>query len=54
MALKGIYSLSKRTSVYALATTVSNDNQSAIAVGGLAGAKGERSSGVAVGVSHKF
>ncbi len=54
VALKGIYSLSKRTSVYALATTVSNDEESAIAVGGLTGVKGERSSGLAVGVSHKF
>ncbi len=57
VALKGIYSLSKRTAVYALATTVSNDDNSAIAVGGLSGAPGvagERSSGVAVGVSHKF
>ena len=54
VALKGIYSLSKRTSVYALATTVSNDDNSAIAVGGLTGVAGERSSGLAVGVSHKF
>ena len=57
VALKGIYSLSKRTAVYALATTVSNDDNSAIAVGGLSGAPGvagERSSGLAVGVSHKF
>lgn len=54
VALKGIYNLSKRTSVYALATTVSNDDASAIAVGGLNGVAGERSSGLAVGVSHKF
>lgn len=54
VALKGIYSLSKRTAVYALATTVSNDDNSAIAVGGLTGVAGERSSGLAVGVSHKF
>lgn len=54
VALKGIYSLSKRTSVYALATTVSNDDKSAIAVGGLTGVAGERSSGVALGLSHKF
>ena len=54
VALKGIYSLSKRTAVYALATTVSNDDNSAIAVGGLPGVAGERSSGLAVGMSHKF
>lgn len=54
VALKGIYNLSKRTSIYALATTVSNDDASAIAVGGVAGVAGERSSGLAVGVSHKF
>lgn len=54
VALKGIYSLSKRTSVYVLATTVSNDDNSAIAVGGLTGVAGERSSGLAVGMSHKF
>lgn len=54
VSLKGVYSLSKRTSIYALATTVSNDDNSAIAVGGLTGVAGERSSGLAVGVSHKF
>jgi predicted porin len=54
VALKGIYSLSKRTSVYALATTVSNGDNSAIAVGGLTGVAGERSSGLALGMSHKF
>lgn len=55
VALKGIYSLSKRTSVYALATTVSNDDKSAIAVGsGVTGVAGERSSGLALGVTHKF
>ncbi len=54
VSLKGVYNLSKRTSVYALATTVSNDDASAIAVGGVAGVAGERSSGLAVGVSHKF
>lgn len=56
VALKGIYSLSKRTSVYALVTTVSNDDKAAIKVGASAPAltAGERSSGLAVGVSHKF
>lgn len=54
VALKGIYSLSKRTAVYALATTVSNGDNSAIAVGGLTGVAGERSSGLALGMSHKF
>jgi predicted porin len=54
VALKGIYGLSKRTSLYALATTVSNEDNSAIAVGGRAGVDGERSTGLAVGVSHKF
>lgn len=55
VALKGIYSLSKRTSLYALVTTVSNEDNSAIAVGGsVTGVAGERSTGLAVGVSHKF
>lgn len=54
MSLKGVYSLSKRTSLYALVTTVSNDDQSEIAVGGLTGVAGERSTGMAIGVSHKF
>lgn len=54
IALKGIYSLSKRTSVYALATTVSNDDNVGYGVGGAATSSGERSSGLAVGVSHKF
>lgn len=54
VAVKGIYSLSKRTSVYALATTVSNDDNANYAIGGTGGVSGERSSGLALGLSHKF
>ncbi|MEJ5897409.1 porin [Aquabacterium sp. G14] len=56
VALKGIYSLSKRTSVYALATTVSNGDNANIKVGSSAPTltDGERASGFALGVSHKF
>lgn len=55
-ALKGVYNLSKRSSVYALYTNVSNDDGVALKVGSSAPAltKGERSSGFAIGVSHKF
>jgi len=55
-ALKGVYNLSKRSSVYALYTNVSNDDGVALKVGSSVPAltKGERSSGFAIGVSHKF
>lgn len=56
LALKGTYNLSKRTSLYGLVTTVSNDDGVALKVGSSAPALsvGERSSGFAVGVIHKF
>lgn len=55
-ALKGVYTLTKRTSLYALYTTVSNDDDVALKVGSSAPAlsNGDRASGFAIGVSHKF
>lgn len=52
--LKGIYNLSKRTAVYGLVTTVSNDDNAALSVANVGVAAGERSSGIALGVVHKF
>jgi predicted porin len=55
VALKGVYTLSKRTSVYALFTNVSNDVGSKLALSGATLANGDDSSrGFAVGLSHKF
>lgn len=55
VALKGVYTLSKRTSVYALFTNVSNDVGSTLALSGATLANGDDSSrGFAVGLSHKF
>ena len=55
VALKGVYTLSKRTSVYALFTNVNNDKGSKLALSGATLATGDKSSrGLAVGVSHKF
>lgn len=53
VALKGIYTLSKRTSVYALFTNVKNDDNLNRDVGA-AVANGETARGFAVGLSHKF
>ena len=55
VALKGVYTLSKRTSLYALFTNVSNDVGSKLAMSGATLANGDDSSrGFAVGLSHKF
>ncbi|MDD2976628.1 porin [Aquabacterium sp.] len=53
IALKGVYALSKRTSVYALFTNVKNDDQVSLNVG-QAVAAGKTARGFAVGLSHKF
>lgn len=53
VALKGIYTLSKRTSVYALFTNVKNDDNLNRDVGA-AVANGETARGFAIGLSHKF
>lgn len=55
VALKGVYTLSKRTSVYALFTNVSNDVGSKLVLSGSTLATGDKSSrGLALGLSHKF
>ena len=53
LALKGIYSLSKRTALYALFTNVKNDDQVGLNVG-QAVADGKTARGLAIGLSHKF
>jgi len=53
LALKGVYTLSKRTSVYALFTNVKNDDQTALNLGATV-ADGKTARGFAVGLSHKF
>lgn len=53
IALKGVYTLSKRTAVYGLFTNVNNDN-SALGVAGVATTADKNSRGFAVGVRHAF
>jgi predicted porin len=53
LAIKGVYSLSKRTAVYGLLTTVSNDDTVTLNVG-QAPDKGKRAHGIAFGVRHSF
>lgn len=53
-ALKGVYTLSKRTALYGLVTTVDNDDTSNIGVAKLAPGAGKNSSGIAFGVRHSF
>lgn len=53
LALKAIYSLSKRTAVYALVTDVSNDANAKLVVGGT-GVNGKDARGIAFGVRHSF
>jgi predicted porin len=53
LALKAIYSLSKRTAVYALITDVSNDANAKLVVGGT-GMNGKDARGIAMGVRHSF
>ncbi len=57
LALKGTYNLSKRTSLYALFTHVSNDDGSNLRIGGSDVARpdaGDSARGLAVGVVHRF
>ena len=53
IALKGVYALSKRTSLYALFTNVKNDDQVKLNVGQSV-ADGKTARGFAIGLSHKF
>jgi len=53
IALKGVYALSKRTSLYALFTNVKNDDQVKLNVG-QAVTDGKTARGFAIGLSHKF
>jgi general bacterial porin, GBP family len=53
LALKAIYSLSKRTAIYALVTDVSNDANANLAVS-TTGSAGKDARGVAFGVRHAF
>jgi GBP family porin len=53
IALKGVYALSKRTSLYALFTNVKNDDQVKLNVGQSVAA-GKTARGFAIGLSHKF
>ncbi|MGE5451614.1 MAG: porin [Acidobacteriota bacterium] len=53
--LKGIYKLSKRTSVYGLATIANNEAVATTAIGGTTAAAADKvAGGVAFGVSHAF
>ena len=55
IAVKGVYTLSKRTSVYALATNVHNESAAALSVAGVALAPtGKSSHGIAIGIAHAF
>jgi len=55
LAIKAVYDLSKRTSVYGLFTNVNNQTASTLAVGGVAApANGKDSHGLAFGVKHAF
>ena len=54
VALKGVYSLSKRTAVYGLFTNVNNSDAASLGVASYANTAGNTARGLAVGVSHKF
>jgi GBP family porin len=54
VAVKGVYTLSKRTAVYGLLTNVDNEALSNLAVAGATGANDKASYGIAVGVRHAF
>lgn len=54
VAMKGVYSLSKRTAVYGLFTNVNNSDNANLVVSGATAGFGKTSRGLAVGVSHKF
>ena len=54
LALKVNYSLSKRTSVYGLFTSVDNEDGSSLGVTNIATPAGDTSTGLAVGIRHAF
>jgi predicted porin len=55
LAIKAVYDLSKRTSVYGLFTNVDNQKGAALTVGGAAApSAGKNSHGLAFGVKHAF
>jgi GBP family porin len=55
LAIKAVYDLSKRTSVYGLFTDVNNQKAAALAVGGAAAPTGGKDShGLAFGIKHAF
>jgi GBP family porin len=55
LAIKAVYDLSKRTSVYGLFTNVDNQKGAALAVGGAAAPTGGKNShGLAFGIKHAF
>ncbi|WP_294637578.1 porin [uncultured Aquabacterium sp.] len=54
VAMKGVYSLSKRTAVYGLFTNVNNSDNANLVVSGATAGFGKTSRGLAVGVSHQF
>ncbi|MBA4108158.1 MAG: hypothetical protein C0487_00980 [Leptothrix sp. (in: Bacteria)] len=54
-AIKAVYNLSKRTSVYGLVTNVNNESSSNLSVSGVALTElGKSSRGIAFGVAHAF
>lgn len=54
VTIKGIYSLSKRTSVYGMFTNVNNNLASTADVGEEVATAGKVARGLAVGINHKF
>jgi GBP family porin len=54
LAIKAVYDLSKRTSVYGLFTNVDNAKGSALGVAGLTATTGKNSHGLAFGIKHAF
>ena len=54
LAIKAVYDLSKRTSVYGLFTNVNNQDASAASVAGVLNKAGKDSRGLAFGVKHAF
>jgi predicted porin len=54
LAVKAVYDLSKRTSVYGLFTNVDNAKASTLGVAGVTTAAGKDSRGLAFGVKHAF
>lgn len=55
VAVKGVYTLSKRTAVYGLVTNVNNDNSSKLGVAGVLPTSNDKNThGIAFGVRHAF